>query len=414
MFAKILENKITLIVGAVLAIGVIGVGGYLALRPQVQRLDTVPAAIMDIQQSVTASGSIDSDQDVSLSFQTSGTVAAVDVSVGDRVEKGDVLASLDQSDLDAQLLSAEADVASAAAETSIGQGASSADIALSSAVQNAYLKAEDAVLNKTDTLFTDPTSPNPTITIPLDSYSDGLNLNSERVLISTKLALWNDDIIAATSTSPSEALLAESSSDLGLVQGFITELTAETNRLTLGNSGLSESQIAAYIATMNSAATEINDTLSQFNTALQGYKSSAGGLQKAQAEVAVIEAEIGDGTIVAPFAGLVASVDPKVGEAYSAAVTAIDMVSAGTFKIDLMIPENQVAGIKVGDPATLTFDAGPDLTATATVASIDLAPTVTDGVSAYKTTLYLDDSDPRIRVGMTANATILDGQPRTS
>ena len=44
---------------------------------------------------------------------------------------------------------------------------------------------------------------------------------------------------------------------------------------------------------------------------------------------------------------------------------------------------------------------------TATVASIDLAPTITSGVSAYKTTLNLNGSDSRIRAGMTANATIL-------
>jgi multidrug resistance efflux pump len=72
----------------------------------------------------------------------------------------------------------------------------------------------------------------------------------------------------------------------------------------------------------------------------------------------------------------VASVDPKVGEAYSAAVPAIDLVSAGNYKINLMIPENQVADIEVGDSATLSFNASSDLTATATVSSIDLAPTV--------------------------------------
>jgi multidrug efflux pump subunit AcrA (membrane-fusion protein) len=72
-----------------------------------------------------------------------------------------------------------------------------------------------------------------------------------------------------------------------------------------------------------------------------------------------------------------------------------------------MIPENQVADIEVGDPATLSFNASADLTATATVASIDLAPTITNNISAYKTTLYLNGSDPRIRAGMTANATIM-------
>jgi HlyD family secretion protein len=203
-------------------------------------------------------------------------------------------------------------------------------------------------------------------------------------------------------------------------------MMTETTRLTAGNSGLSQSQISTYVATINAAESEVNAALTEFNGAVQAYKTSNDQLavitasstpeniqaqqaqvSKAEANVAAIESQITDGVIIAPFDGIVASVNPKVGQAYSAAVPAIDLVSAGNYKIDLMIPENQIADIEVGDPATLTFNASSDLTATATVASIDLAPTVTNGISAYKTTLYLNGSDSRIRTGMTANATIM-------
>ena len=437
MFGKILEHKITLMGLSVIVVGVIIVGGYFVFRPQTQHFNTVSATVTNIQESVTASGNIDSNQDVSLSFQKSGTVMAVDVAVGNHVYKGQTLASLDNSNLEAQLQGAQADVMAAQANLATlqngatsqtlavyNQGVSTASLALSTSIEDSYLKAGDAILNKSDILFQNGTSANPTIVIPTDSYSIGLSLNNDRVGISTRLAQWKADLTA--STTASNNLITESSNDLSFIKNFLDQMMTETTRLTAGNSGLSQSQISTYVATINAAESEVNAALTEFNGAVQAYKTSNDQLavitasstpeniqaqqaqvSKAEANVAAIESQITDGVIIAPFDGIVASVNPKVGQAYSAAVPAIDLVSAGNYKIDLMIPENQVADIEVGDPATLTFNASSDLTATATVASIDLAPTVTNGISAYKTTLYLNGSDSRIRTGMTANATIM-------
>jgi len=443
MLGKILEHKITFIIGSVLAICVIAIGGYFVLRPERQNLAQSPVSLANIQQTVTATGVIDSNQDVSLSFQKSGNVTAVDVAVGDHVSRGQTLASLNNSDLEAQLQGAEADVLAAQANLQslqngatsqtlavYNQGVSTASLALSTSIEDSYLKASDAIQNKSDSLFQNSTSANPTITIPTDSYSIGLGLNSDRSSISAKLAQWKTDLSAGTTTS--DSLIAESSNTLSFIKSFLDTLTTEATRLTVGNSGLPQSQISAYVASVNAAESEVNGALSEFNGAVQAYKTSSDQLavitasstpeniqaaqaavSKAEAGVAAIESQIADGIITAPFDGIVASVDPKVGETYPAAVPAIDLVSAGNYKVDLRIPENQVADIHVGAPANLTFNASKDLSATATVASIDLAPTVTNGVSTYKTTVYLNGSNPLIRVGMTANATIL-GQTATN
>jgi HlyD family secretion protein len=437
MFSKILEHKITLVIISVVVIGVVIVGGYFVLRTQTQHWNTVPATVIDIQESVTASGNIDSNEDVSLSFQKSGTVTTVDVAVGDHVYKDQTLAELDNSDLEAQLQGAQADVLAAQANLATlqngatsqtlavyNQSVSTASLALSTSIEDSYLKASDAILNKSDTLFQNGTSANPTIVIPTDSYSIGLALNNDRVGITTRLNQWKADL--TESTTASSDLITESSNDLSFIKNFLDQMTTETTRLTTGNSGLAQSQISTYVATINASESETNAALTEFNSAVQAYKTSSDQLavisasstpqniqasqaqvSKAEANVAAIESEITDGVITAPFDGIVASVNPKVGQAYSAAVPAIDLVSAGNYKIDLMIPENQVANIEVGNPADLSFSASADLTATATVASIDLAPTITNGVSAYKTTLNLNGSDSRIRAGMTANATIL-------
>src|SRR5665213_546066 len=198
MFAKIIGHKITLVILSILVIGVLSVGGYLAFLPQTEQFSTVLATLGNVQESVTSSGSIDSNEDVSLSFQNSGTVASLDVAVGDPVSAGQVLASLDNSSLEAQLEGANADVEAAQANLNslqngatsqtlavYAQGVSTASTTLSTAVEDAYLKASDAILNKSDALFQNPTSANPTILIPTDSYATGLSLNNQRVMIST-------------------------------------------------------------------------------------------------------------------------------------------------------------------------------------------------------------------------------------
>jgi len=443
MFSKTLEHTTTIVILSLVVACVAIVSGYYILRPETQNLAASPATIMSLQESVTADGSIDSDQNVSLSFENNGmagesggTVAAVNVAVGDYANKGEVLASLDESNLNAQLGGAEADVTAVEANLeSLEKGAtpqtlavskegvSTAEAALTTALEDAYLKASDAVLNKSDTLFQNGMSSNPIILIPTDSYPIGIGLNNQRADITSEFNKLKNDLSANTATSGS--LISESSTTLSSIKSFLDMLSTETGRLTSANSGFSPAQISAYVSAVNAAETELNAATAEFNSAIQAYKTSTDELAvvtasstsediqaaeaqvgKAQAAVASIKSQIADGIITAPFDGVVASVNLKVGEAYTAATPAITLISAGNYKIDLMIPQNEVASIRVGEPATLSFPSNADLSATATIASIDLAPTVVDGVSAYKSTLYLSGTNPDIRIGMTANVTI--------
>lgn len=76
---------------------------------------TVEARTMDISATVSASGTLAAVKEVAANFGTSGTVTAVKVAVGDTVDKGDVLATLDKSDAQNQVELAEANLESAQA-----------------------------------------------------------------------------------------------------------------------------------------------------------------------------------------------------------------------------------------------------------------------------------------------------------
>ena len=440
MFSKILEHKITLGIAVAACVIMAGTAAYFLISPQKDALTGVAAQTRDIQETVSADGQIDSDQHVSVSFKGNGmiqtvSVRSVNVKVGDPVYAGETLAVSDPGTLSASLQGTEADVLSAQANIAAlrkgattqtvavyNQGVSTASLALATAVRDSYLKIEDALLNKLNLLFNNDTSANPTLTITTDSFQASLNINNARIDMSIRMNDWNS-LMNASATS--DQMLAEATNDIAAAKTFIDSLSTAVNRLNVGNSGMAQSTINADVAAVNAAATEVNAANTEFNSALQAYKTATdqlnviqasstpetlemaeAGLAKAQANVASIESQLSDTILTAPFVGIVASVNLKAGDNFPVGSPAIDIVSAGAYKIDIMVPENEVASINVGNEADISFDASGGLTATGTVSSIDLSETMTNGVGAYKTTVYLNGSNPSIRTGMSATVTI--------
>ena len=99
------------------------------------------AKIINLKQTVLATGQVTSNTDLDLSFSSSGVVRSVKVKVGDKVSSGQILATLDQGDELGTLTQARGAVAAAQARyQSILDGASSEEIKLSQvALQNAKL-----------------------------------------------------------------------------------------------------------------------------------------------------------------------------------------------------------------------------------------------------------------------------------
>lgn len=80
-----------------------------------------------MNQTVSAEGTVAAADTDDLSFESSGTVTAVNVKAGDTVTAGQVLATIDSTELAAAVTSAESDVADAKAKLADDQDASASD-----------------------------------------------------------------------------------------------------------------------------------------------------------------------------------------------------------------------------------------------------------------------------------------------
>lgn len=154
-----MSRRTKIVIGIIVAALVIGGGvTVFALQPQEDVSDTVLTEVVerrDVTTTVAASGVVEPVKELSLSFATVGDLATIEVSVGDTVSEGDILATLDSSDLEVALAGAKsaletarAGIASAnQAEAVAQQAINGADQALTAA-DLAIAAADDALTNR--------------------------------------------------------------------------------------------------------------------------------------------------------------------------------------------------------------------------------------------------------------------------
>jgi RND family efflux transporter MFP subunit len=111
---------VALLVGGVVAVA-LGAAVYVLVRGtfSAESVDTVTASLVTEGQATTilsATGYVEADTKADLSPKITSKVTALYVNEGDRVQKGQILARLDSSDLDAQLAQARAQWVNADAE----------------------------------------------------------------------------------------------------------------------------------------------------------------------------------------------------------------------------------------------------------------------------------------------------------
>lgn len=115
---------------------------------------------------------------------------------------------------------------------------------------------------------------------------------------------------------------------------------------------------------------------------------------------------LSDYTILAPFAGQIASFDAIVGESASPSSVLGTLVTRDRLA-KISLNEVDITTVRAGQKATLTFDAIPDFSTVGSVASVDTVGEVSQGVVTFLATISFDSGDERIKPGMSVAASII-------
>jgi HlyD family secretion protein len=407
--------------------------------------------------SVSGTGQISATNQLNIKPQVSGTIISLNVRNGQYVQWGQTIATLDQRNSLVTLAQDKASLESAQANyNKVVSGVTNEDIAVSKAsvdasqvslqnaqktlidkINSAYVAANDAVSNHTNSYFTNPLSDFAQFTIPGFTISDTQlvsNINAERIAINHALPTWHGEIVSlATTTDPSfiSQVYSDSVNNVNSVGVFLDNIVFAFTSRAIGSPNL-QSTLAGYQSDSASARSSISSASTNLLTAEQSLLSASSTLQQNQAslalkvqpvspnDIATAQAQIDtakaqlqsaeytyqNNIITAPFSGQVGGITNVVG----------DQVSSASIIASLVTPQQQAAislneidaeKILVGQKAQLTFDAIPNETITGTVAELDPIGVVSQGVVTYNVKIALDKQDARIKPGMSVSAIIV-------
>jgi multidrug resistance efflux pump len=165
----------------------------------------------------------------------------------------------------------------------------------------------------------------------------------------------------------------------------------------------------------------LNDAWADYHKAIQWLERDA-ALEKAQARLTEAQKNFGDlqnganleetaGTraslanaeLSAPFSGTVAKLDLKVGEPASVGTTVVTVADFSKWVIKTTdLTEIDVVNIKQGQNVIITLDALPEVKLSGTVDAIGQTFAEKQGDIVYEITIGLNDTNPDLRWGMTA------------
>lgn len=181
----------------------------------------------------------------------------------------------------------------------------------------------------------------------------------------------------------------------------LSTVNSDLNSLLAEKKALANDKQAVTSAQQNVQLDQVGNTNGANPISLQ---ISANNIEKQKEDLATEATNLANYTIVAPFAGTLSAVTGKVGS--NAGSAAVATIITNQNIVELSVNEVDAAKLSVGEKATLTFDAIDGLTLTGTVAEVDTAGTVSQGVVSYGVKISLDSQDNRIKSGMTVNADI--------
>ncbi|MEI6627197.1 MAG: efflux RND transporter periplasmic adaptor subunit [bacterium] len=404
----------------------------------------------EIASVISGSGQIYSSQQIDIKSKASGELASVNVTQGQKVKAGQIIATLDKTSASMDLAKARLAFSSAQINynksikratddeiTAADLNVENAQLSLSNTFQdvtntinNDYTKIDNLLRRQIDGVFTDPEN-KPGLSVLTTDQQSEIYAESGRAKSTVELNAWKQELSSLSINSVSEATTAINKvrAHLLVIKDFLNN-TATALISAITTSGVSQSTINSYRNSIDSARSSIDSLLSDMTQASQQISNAQSSVTSAQTsltqklapisdeDLAVAKANLENArlsfqsaemnyqnyTITAPFAGIIGTLTAKKGDSVSG--SAIGTLITEEYYAQISLNEVDMAKIKIGNPVDLTFDALPDAKIQGTVSQIDSVGTVSQGVVTYNVRISFNNQDQQIKSGMSVSATI--------
>lgn len=381
--------------------------------------------------SVTGSGQVSTSNQVDVKPKVSGDVLSINVISGQKVSKGQVLATLDNTDAQKTVRDAEISLETtklSLEKLQIQNSDANMNANLVKAYDDGFTAVSDTFSDLTNTLnglenvFAQENISSNTARLSgntaLDyrnqadkSYYEALNafqVNRIKFRLLDRNSSKADIEAIINQTYDTTKLLADAIKNTKNLVDYLAEDTNKASNFTATQTTLAlyASTIDGHISSLFSAKTNINNYKDAFPNSNLDIQNSL--LSVKQKENALQDAKdaLLDYVVRSPFDGVVGKISAQKGDSASSG-TAIATIITNQKLALITLNEVDVAKIAPGDKSTLTFDAITDLSVVGNVASIDALGVVTQGVVTYSVKISFDTGDNRIKSGMSVSTNII-------
>lgn len=401
----------------------------------------------NLTASLTLTGEVSPESRVELGFEVNKLpLTELNVTAGQLVKKGSVLARIDASSLDRAVAQAEADLATAEEELADAKApatalerlkselsVSQAEVALEAANSELQDLLDEGSSSGTDSaadaaaglaeakarlaeLLSDDSTQKQIDRLAWQASIAEVehgrlmaDLNPNESTRDRELLAYNDMMDAKDSL---EAAKARAELELLTARNRVAEAEATLAGLDTDIS-LALAKARNKVAQCEYDLARAKDSLT---TLLAGpdakvVQAAQARFDAAKADLDEAKAVLEDAVMVAPFDGTVVSVGAKVGDLVSAGADIVTLADLTSLQIKASVDETDITKLAAGLDASITFDSFPGRRFKGKVLEVPLQGTVNQNVVTYDVRLSLEPIEGvTLKSGMTANLSILVGQ----
>ncbi len=330
----------------------IGGGGFFAYRTfgqrqprQQQKALTVPVKTQDLSVRISASGTATPLQEVNLSPKTSGRLAQLYVDQGDRVEQGQILARMDEREIQTSLDQSTANLAQAEARLALARAGSRPEEIAQAEAQVDVAQSQATLTREQSKRYQNLATQGAISRDQLEEY-----LNNER----------------------------KAQADLRQAQQKVKQL----------QSGSRPEEIAENIAQVAQAKAQLRAV-------------------QIQAADAVIRAPF-SGIITQKYANVGSFVTPTTAASATSSATSTSIVAiASNLEILAKVPERDLGKVRLGQMVEIRADAFPGQKFKGKVRLVAPAAVIEQNVTSFQVRITLETGQNQLRSGMNVDLTFV-------
>lgn len=382
----------------------------------------------DIVNVYDGSGTINAADSYTVKSLVTGTVLTADFELGDSIEKGDILYTIDISDVENNLASAQLSVEQAQRNYDDIADMQNVRTRISGEVSSFAVAAGDAVqAGQTVATIRDTSVMLLAVDFPAAEAQSFVAGQAAQVMPDTTFETLNGTIRSVSGADPAgDASLMTCTVTIAVPNaGSLTTAqaaVAQVNGVSSLNSAhftyqREETVVAAASGTVSELCVKEGSTVRQDDVILRitgkdldkQTKNAADSLRAAELQMSSAEKTISHYTIDAPISGTIVDKKVKAGDKLSANDTAMQnlctIYDMSYLEMKLNVDELKIRSLEVGQEVEITADAVPGETYKGVISSILVAGTTANGSTSYPVTVRIDDMG-ELLPGMNATAKI--------